>query len=153
MGAEMDRIDRWHEHRTKIPMGRYLLKCIKAEMARIWQEGREGWGRSEKVILWFEVFEGDHIGKVVPMFLPLDNHRKISQGSKYFGSWCVANGLRRPLRNRLKEMPISKFLDKVFDGEVVDAKPRYVTGKPQPDFFRYSRVNVLYELVVGNPNT
>ncbi len=149
----MDKIEEWHEHRTKVPLGRYPLRCIKAQKAKIWHEGREGWGRSKKVILWFEVCQGDHIGKVIPMFLTLGNHGKISQGSNYFRSWCVANDLRRPLRNRLKEMPISKFLNKVFDGEVVDAEPRYVTGKSQPDFFRYSRVDVLYELVLGNPNT
>lgn len=147
-----DRIEEWGDHRTKVPPGQYLLKCIKAEIAKIWQEGRGGFGQSEKVILWFEIFQGDHTGKVVPMFLPLRSHGKISQGSKYFVCWCVANGLRRPSRNRLKEMPISKFLDKVFNGEVVDVKPKYPTGKPKPDLFRYSRVDILYELVIGNPN-
>ena len=148
----MDGTEAWHEHRTKVPPGQYLLKCIKAESARIWYEGRGGWGRSGKVILWFEIVQGDYMGKVVPMFLPLTNQGKISQGSKYFASWCVANGLRRPSRNRFKEMPVSKFLDKVFDGELVDVKPRYPTGKPKPDLFHYSRVDILYELVIGNPN-
>ena len=148
----MSGIEEWPERRTKIPMGQYLLKCIKAEKAKIWQEGRGGWGRPEKVVLWFEIFHGDYTGKVVPMFLPLTTQGKISQGSKYFASWCVANGLRRPLRNRLKDMPVSKFLDKVFNGEIVDAKPRYPTGKPKPDLFRYSRVDILYELVIGDPN-
>jgi hypothetical protein len=153
-GAEMDRrIETWHEDRTKVPPGQYLLKCVEADNARIWYEGRGGWGRSGKIILWFEIFQGDHAGKVVPMFLSLGNQGKISQGSKYFACWCVANGLRRPSRNRLKEMSISKFLDKVFDGEIVDVRPKYASGKPRPDLFSYSRVDILYELVLGNPDT
>ena len=149
-GARVDKIDAWHENRTKIPPGKYLLKCIDAKRAGIWLEGKGGWGRSEKIVLWFEVFQGDHTGAVIPMFLTLGKNDKIPQGSKYFLSWCIANGLRRPLRGRLKEMPPSKFLSKVFEGEVVDVIPRYKTGEQQPELFHYSRVDVLYELAIGN---
>lgn len=147
----MDKIEEWHEHRTKIPPGRYELKCIKAAKADIWHEGKGGWGRSEKMLLWFEVFQGEHAGKVLPMFLTIAN--KIPQGSKYFVSWCIANGLRRPSRARLKEMAPSKFLNKVFRAEVVDVKPHWSNGRAQPDLFHYSRVDALYELVVGNPDS
>lgn len=149
----MEKIEKWHEQRTKIPPGRYLLKCIKAQKAFVWHEGRNGWGKSEKVILWFEVIQGDYMGAIVPMFLVVGENGKIPQGSKYFVSWCIANGLRRPLRNRLKEMPPSKFEGKVFEGEVVDVKPKWNTGKEQPKLFHYSRVDALYELIIGNPNS
>ena len=149
----MDKTDAWTEHRTKIPPGKYTLKCINAKRGGIWHEGKRGWSRSEKVIVWFEVFDGDHTGAIIPMYLTLGKHGKIPQGSKYFHAWCIANGLRRPLKNRLKEMPPSKFLNKVFGGEVVNVKPKYITGEQQPELFHYSRVDILYELVIGNPDT
>lgn len=147
------KIEEWNEHRTKIPAGRYLLKCVKGGKANVWHEGQGGWGRSEKIILWLEVLQGDEMGKVLPMFLPLGKNGKVPQGSKYFTAWCIANGLRRPLRARLKEMPPSKFKDKVFEAEVVDVKPKWITGREQPDLFHYSRVDILYELVIGDPNS
>jgi hypothetical protein len=98
------------------------------------------------------LIEGEYAGAVIPMFLTLGNNGKIPQGSKYFLSWCIANGLRRPERNRLKEMPPSKFEGKVFEVLVVDVKPKWIDGTAQPDLFHYSRVDELYELVVGNPN-
>lgn len=67
----MDKIEEWNECRTKIPPGKYELTCFKAERTKIWHEGKNGWGKSEKIILWFEVLQGEHVGKVVPMFLPL----------------------------------------------------------------------------------
>jgi hypothetical protein len=149
----MDKTKEWSECRTKISPGRYLLKCIKAGKASVWHEGQGGWGRSEKIILWFEVVQGDHTGKVVPMFLTTGNNGKVPQGSKYFVSWVIANGLRRPQRARIKEMPPLKFKDKVFEGEVVDVKPRWITGREQPELFQYSRVDILYELVIGDPNS
>jgi hypothetical protein len=148
----MHKIEAWNEHRIKVPPGRYSLKCIKANRASVWHEGQGGWGRSEKVILWFEVFEGEQMGKLLPMFLPLGSNGKVSQGSKYFISWCIANGLHRPRRARLKEMPPVKFTNKVFEGEVVDVKPKWRTGQEQPDLFHYSRVDILYELIIGNPD-
>jgi len=151
-GGAMGTIGQWHEERTKIPAGRYLLRCVKAGKEKIWHQGRGGWGKSEKMVLWFEVFEGEYAGSILPAFLPLSGD-KISQGSKYFQFWVVANGLRRPLRNRLKEMPPSKFVGKVFDGEVVDVKPKWHKGVEQPALFHYSRVDALYEVAVGDPNS
>jgi hypothetical protein len=50
-------------------------------------------------------------------------------------------------------MPPVKFKNKVFEGEVVDVKPRWITGKEQPNLFHYSRVDIVFELVVGDPNS
>jgi hypothetical protein len=145
--------DQWNEYRAKIPAGPYQFRCIKAGRANVWHEGKGGWGRSEKIILWFEIIQGDYVGKILPMFLPMGNNGKVPQGSKYFTAWCVANGLRRPQRARLKEMPPSKFLNKVFWGEVVDVKPRWNSGEEQPELFHYSRIDALYELLVGDPDS
>jgi hypothetical protein len=50
-GEAMNLQEKWNENRPRIPAGRYSLKCIKG-----------GWGRTEKIILWFEVFEGEYMG-------------------------------------------------------------------------------------------
>lgn len=147
----MNLYESWNENRTRIPPGRYLLRCIKAQKANFWMEGKGGYGKSEKILLLFEVFEGDHTGAIVPMFLPLSPDGKLHQGSKYYVFWCIANGIRKPKRARLKEMPMSKFEGKVFCGEVVDVKPRWTSGVEQPSLFHYSRVDLLYELVIGDP--
>ena len=148
----MDYYGTWSENRPKIPAAEYELMCVKAEKQAIWHEGQGSWGRSEKVILWFQVFGGGYNGKVIPMFLTLGDGGKVHQGSKYFVSWCIANGLNRPLRSRLKDMPPSKFENKVFRCEVVDVKPKWKKGYEQPGIFHYSRVDAIYDLIVGDPN-
>ena len=155
----MDKIEAWNECRTKIPPGKYELTCFKAERTKIWHEGKNGWGKSEKIILWFEVLQGEHMGKVLPMFLPLKLDErgnatgKVPQGSNYWKFWCIANGVRRPQRARLKEMPLSKFTGKVFKAEVVTVEPKWINGEQQPELFHYSRVSILYELLIGDPNS
>ncbi len=139
----------WSERRPKIPAGQYDLICVKGERKRIWHEGKKAWGRSEKVILWFQVFDGDHTGEVIPMFLTLGDKGRVHQGSKYFVSWVIANGLNRPVRSRAKEMPPSKFENKIFRCEVVDVKPKWKNGKELPSVFHYSRVDDIYELIAG----
>jgi len=149
----MDSYEKWNENRTKIPAGRYRLRCTGAKQVNFWLEGRGGWGIGQKVLLIFQVIDGDYIDSVVPMFFPLPLNGKFGQGSKYYRCWCIANGLRKPIRTRLKEMPFSKFQNKVFTGDVVDVKPRWKNGvEEQPELFHYSRVDCLYELEVGDPN-
>ena len=82
--------EEWQENRTRIPPGKYELKCIKAEKAKIWYQGNGGYGQSSKVILWFEVFGGEHSRQVLPMFLALSPDGKINQGQKYYTCWFIA---------------------------------------------------------------
>jgi hypothetical protein len=142
----MDLFETWNEHRPKVPSGRYHLKCVKASRTNFWLNGRKGYGRSEKIVLWFEIWMGDFKGTRIPMFMTAGKNGKIPQGSKYFSSWFIANDLRWPVRNRLKEMPVSKFEGKIFEGEIVDVKPRWTTGKELPEPLHYSRVDLIYEL-------
>jgi hypothetical protein len=50
-------------------------------------------------------------------------------------------------------MPPLKLEGKVFEGEVVDVKPRHTRGQEMHEIFHYSRVDALYELLVGNPES
>lgn len=148
----MNHYAEWAQNRSRILPGEYELKCLKAEKKGIWHAGQNAWGRADKVILWLQVFGGEHSGVIVPMFLTTGENGVVHQGSKYFISWCIANGLQRPPRSRLKEMPLSKFENKVFRCEVVDVKPKFKNGTTMPDIFTYSRVDAIYELLAGNPN-
>jgi len=145
-----EKIARWRETRTKLPPGEYQLVCFEARKAKVWHRGRDAWGESPKAILWFEVFYGEYRGSVVPAFLTIGE--RINQGQKYYEFWVIANGCRRPIRNRFKDMPLFKFRGKVFNGRVVDVKPKFPNGRPKPAIFFYSRVDQLYELVIGNPD-
>jgi hypothetical protein len=50
-------------------------------------------------------------------------------------------------------MPLSKFQGKIFQGEVVDVKPKFAPSGPElPEALHYSRVDILYDLLVGNPD-
>lgn len=153
MGVDVNFYDIWNEKRTKIPPGKYNLIGLKGHRAGIWLEGQGGYGRSNKIVLWFKVYDGPYQGALLPAFIPINENGKVPQGSKYYHFWVIANGLRRPIRNRLKEMPISKFENKLFRGEVVDVKPKYKNGETMPELFHYSRVDMLYELLVGNPDS
>ena len=105
------------------------------------------------MVLWLQVCDvlnGEYSGAIIPMFLTIGENGTVHQGSKYFISWVIANGLQRPPRSRLKEMPLSRFENKVFRCAVVDVKPKFQNGETLPDVFIYSRVDSIYELLVGS---
>jgi hypothetical protein len=157
-GGAMDIYEKWNENRTRIPAGRYHIKFIAGRKNKFWLPGKKGYGKSEKITLMFEVIEGEYQGAILPMFLTTPENGKVPQGSHYYWFWSVANGNRKPIRARLKEMPISKFQDKSFMAEVVTVKPKHFSGDSkeieieQPEYLFYSRVDVLYELITGRPN-
>ena len=155
----MDLYDQWNENRKKIPAGEYLVKCVAGRRSEFWLQGKKGYGTSERFILMFEVIEGDFRGTILPMFLTTSENGKIPQGSYYYAFWSIANGNRKPLRGRLKEMPLSKFQNKVFRAQIVTVKPKWKTGEDeekieieQPGHLHYSRVHLLCELMIGDPN-
>ncbi len=123
--------------------------CLKAERRGIWHPGKDASGKSDKVILWFQVFGGKYSETIIPMFLNVGDNSKVPQGSKLYVAWVIANGSQKPTRGRLKEMPLSIFEKKIFHCEVVDVTPTQ-NGHPLPDALTYSRVDAVYELVTGN---
>ena len=151
--------DEWNQHRTRLPAGQYLVKCLGGQKTEFYLQGTRGYGKSEKIALMFQIIEGEYMGAILPMFLSSPEKGKVPQGSKYYVFWSIANGNRKPTRSRLKEMPLSKFQNKVFRAEVVTVKPKWITGDrreievEQPEHLFYSRVDILYELIIGDPNT
>jgi hypothetical protein len=153
-GGRMNIYERWNENRSHISPGKYNLKCIEFGKVGFWLRGKNGWGKSEKIYLIFEVFEGDYQGTLLPMFFTISN--RVPQGCKFYLCWVIANGMRKPTRGRLKEMSPKKFLNKVFEGEVVTVQPKWNVGmkanESLPELFHYSCVSMLHELVIGDPN-
>ena len=130
-----ERIQAWKENHTKIPDGNYVLRCVHA--------GKFKYHSVIKIVLFFEVFEsGEFEGKLIPMFFTLPSNGKIPQGSKYFKYWVMVNGWKRPERNRLKEMPISRFFGPGFNGVVVTVK-KDSAGEDQNEIFHYSKIESL----------
>jgi len=149
VGEAMEDIDKkingWHERKTKIPEGRYILFCSKWEKRTMNFKGRY----IPKIILWFEVRgDSDDYGKIIPMFLEIDDGEKVKPRSDYAKFWIIANGCQFPERYRLKEMPPSRFVGKFFDALVRDVKPTWETGEEQPEVFHYSKVKILFEAIL-----
>lgn len=146
----MSEFEEWQGERSRVPQGNYNLLCLSAKRTVIGLEGKGGWGRVEKIVLWFQIVDdGDYIGKIIPAFLAVPDS-KVSMSTKFYQFWVIANGFKRPGRNRLKDMALTKFIDKIFLASVVDSKSKYPDGTTKPDVFQYSRVDYLKDLIAGN---
>lgn len=148
----MEELEVWQEERIRVTPGEYQVVCLAAKVQTIGVEGQGGWGRIKKIVLWFQIIEGPFMGKIIPAFLAVPNN-KVSSGTKFYHFWVVANGLQKPTRNRLKEMGLSKFVNKIYLASIVDVIPKYPDGNPKQEVFHYSRVDYLKELIVGDPKS
>lgn len=147
----MNFYETWNENRTHVLPGKYKLKCVETKKLDFWLEGKKGYGKAKRILLMFEVIEGQYSGAIIPMFLTTSSDQKVSQGSNYYKFWAIANGMRKPIRGRLREMPMSMFIGKPFLAEVVDVKPYWIVNEQQveqPELFWYSRVKLIYELLI-----
>lgn len=152
MESVNEKISQWRDRRTRIPKGKYYLECVKA--ARGTKEFHGAY--VSKVTLWFGVtgdgkeHEGiyEHLGKIIPAYLPIGENDKVLPRSYYHKFWVIANEFQEPERLRLKEMPPSLFVGKIFYGFVTDAIPKWPTGEEEPEYFHYSKVKILYELIL-----
>lgn len=146
----MDNIIEQEDDRTWVPDGDYILKCINAK--KITYRLPSGGKRIgvEKILLHFRIFEGDYAGKILPMYLRLGEDGHIPRGSHYYFSWFIANNSLPPERRRLKEMPCSIFVGRIFEGHVGTVKQ--VWGEHElPEGLKYSKVEVIYELLLQKP--
>ena len=92
-----------------------------------------------KIYLTFQVLDGEHAGKKLPMFLRPSRFPT----SRLYRSWVIANnGL--PSRNAILSPRI--FLGKIFRVSTATVKPKYASGSPMPSIFWYSRVDDILSL-------
>ena len=76
--------------------------------------------------------------------IPYDE--KIRPGSKYYKTWVMVNGWRKPSRNA--KMSPRLFLNKIYKIKTRTVKPQH-NNKPMPQNFWYSCVDEIVEVTVG----
>ncbi len=125
--------------RPLIPEGVYEAVCTSAESVELFK-----FGRSRKLFLHFEVYEGEHKG--TPLYLPMTAPKqggKVGVGSKLYASYLIANGGRPP--GRRDRLAIKVFKHRLFRVRVRTVRPRFEDGTPKPDRFHYSVIAELLE--------
>ncbi len=144
-GADRDNQLRAKAYPVRVPDGEYLAICT-----RVFGPHRSR-AYGTKIYLVFEVIDGEHLGKKLPMFLRPSNFPT----SNLYRSWCLAND-GPPSRNARLSPRI--FLGKTFRIRTCTVRPRHrVTGPDGklragdllPDFLWYSRVNYLISLEIS----
>ena len=110
-----------------IPESEYLVSCIQV----FGPHSSRAYG--EKIYLTFEIIDGEHTGKKLPMYL----RPSCFPTSRLYRFWVIANnGL--PSRNATLSPRI--FYGKIFRISTATVKPTYGSGAPLPPVFWYSRV-------------
>jgi hypothetical protein len=123
-----------------IPDGAYEAQCIKYDSSF-------QLGKTRKVFLHFRIVEpGSNFQKQIFMAFNLPDKKKIRTGSKYYKTWCMVNGWKRPSKN-------AKMSPRIFKNKIYKIKTRTVRpkhhGKEMPEEFWYSVVDEIVEVVVG----
>ncbi len=116
-----------------IPDSDYLATCVQV----FGPHSSRAYG--EKIYVSFQILDGGHAGKKLPMFLRPSRFPT----SRLYRSWVVANG-GLPSRNATLSPRI--FLGKIFRVSTVTVKPRHASGAPMPPVFWYSRVCEILSL-------
>ena len=82
------------------------------------------------------------------LFLPFNMpyNGKLALGSKYYKSWCMVNGWKKPTRNA--KMSPHIFLNKAFEVQVRTVKPQHNGGAMPKDFY-YSVIGQLVRVNTG----
>jgi len=121
-----------------IPDSEYLATCVQV----FGPHSSRAYG--EKIYVSFQILDGGHAGKKLPMFLRPSRFPT----SRLYRSWVVANG-GLPSRNATLSPRI--FLGKIFRVSTVTVKPRHASGAPMPPVFLV-QPRKLYEEIFSRVN-
>ena len=122
-----------------IPEGNYEAQCINYDSAFI--------AKRRKTFLHFRILEpGPHSGKQIFMAFNMPDEKKIRMGSKYYKTWCMVNGWKKPSKNA--KMSPRIFKNKIYKIKTRPVKPKH-HGKEMPEDFWYSVVDEIIEVVTG----
>lgn len=128
-------------YRKLLPDGFYEAQCIKYD-AGFFQ------GKARKLFLIFKILTpGEHFGKDIFMAFNMRYDGKVRAGSKYYKTWVMAYGWRKPSRNA--KMSPRIFLNKVCGIKTRTVKPEHNRQK-MPDAFWYSVVDYIISINTGN---
>ena len=128
-------------YRPLIPNGIYEAQCFKYDST--FKLGK----KTRKTFLHFRIVEpGPHCGKQIFMAFNMPDEKKIRMGSKYYKTWCLVNGWKKPSKNA--KMSPRIFKNKIYKIKTRPVKPKH-HGKEMPKDFWYSVVDEIIELVAG----
>jgi hypothetical protein len=123
-----------------IPDGVYEAQCVK-------YDSTFQLGKTRKTFLHFRILEaGPHCEKKVFMAFNMPDTKKIRIGSKYYKTWCMVNGWKKPSKNA--KMSPRLFKNKIFKVKTRTVKPKH-HEKGMPEDFWYSVVDEIVEVIAG----
>lgn len=115
-----------------IKNGSYEAQCIKTHDLFIC--------KNKKRVLVFKIAMGKYQGVVLSMLFNMPYNQRIKPGSKYYKTWCMANGWQKPSRNAALSPAI--FKNKIFKIKTRTVMPEY-NGGPMPKEYWYSVVDAI----------
>ena len=117
----------------------YETQCVRYDRSFVL-------GKSRKLFLHFNIIEqGEHFGKVLFMPFNIPYDQKVRSGSKYYKTWVMVNGWKKPSRNAV--MSPRLFLNKIFRVKIRTVKPHMPNSKKEmPEDFWYSVVDSIVEV-------
>jgi len=127
------------DNRTLVPDGIYEAQCIRDE------EGMY-MGALKKYLIFKILTPGEHNGKEMYMAFNIAPKGKIKPGSKYYKTWCMVNGWKKPSRNA--EMAPRIFRKKIYNIRTRTCKPKN-NDMEMPEDFWYSVVDEIVEVLAG----
>ena len=128
------------DDRPLIPDGIYEAQCFVFD-------NKFCLGKTRKTFLKFVILNhGEHFQKEVFMAFNMPYDGKIKTGSKYYKTWCMVNGWRKPSRNAKLSPRI--FLNKIYKIKTRTSKPKH-NDKEMPQDFWYSVVDETLEVTAG----
>jgi len=122
-----------------------LIPDVKYEVQCVGYDTKFCLGKTRKTFLKFEILtEGEHNGKKLFMAFNMPYNGRIKTGSKYYKTWCMVNGWRRPSRNT--KMSARLFKNKIYTVKTRTVKPQH-NGNEMPEDFWYSVVDEIVEVI------
>ena len=120
-------------YRPLIPNGVYEVQCFKYDSSF-------QLAKTRKLFLHFRIIEqGSYFQKRIFMAFNMPDTKKIRTGSKYYKTWCMVNGWKKPSKNA--KMSPRLFLNKVYKVKTRTVEPRH-HGKKMPKEFWYSNLRI-----------
>ncbi|MBW2365773.1 MAG: hypothetical protein JRF25_12115 [Deltaproteobacteria bacterium] len=122
-----------------MPDGVYMAQCIK-------EDTRFVLGKTRKTFINFKILdEGKYHGAVIFMAFNIPYNGRVKSGSKYYKTWSMVNGWKRPSRNT--KMSAKLFLNKIYKIKTRTVKP-LLNKKKMPKGFEYSVVDEIIEVLL-----
>lgn len=128
------------DYKPLLPNGKYEVQCVDFD-------NKFCLGKTRKIFLNFKILDpGEYQDKRLFMAFNMPYNGRIKTGSKYYKTWVMVNGWKKPSRNA--RMSPLLFKGKIYTVKTRTVKPEH-NGKPMPDHHWYSVVDEIIEVNAG----